>query len=293
MKKMKKFLFSILCHISPKFATQILFYKRLRTKLNLNSPKTFNEKLQWLKLNKYNDNKLVTICADKHAVRKYIHNLGLDHLLNEIYYTWDNEKKIAWNKLPEKFVLKCNHGAGYNIICNNKNSLDIKQTQKTLKKWMQENYWINTVELCYKNINKRIICEKLIETESGSLPYDYKVFCFDGTPKFVMVCTERETQKPKYYFMTENWEILPYGLDYQNIKNTPTLQKPQGFEKLFKYAKKLSEPFPFVRVDFYLDNGNVIFGELTFTPAAGYDLELNTPENPHVDLEIGKLLKLK
>ncbi|CAM3839166.1 ATP-grasp fold amidoligase family protein [Xenorhabdus thuongxuanensis] len=293
MKHLKRFVFTILCHISPKLATQILFYKRLRKKINFNFPETFNEKLQWLKLNKYDNNKLVTTCADKYAVREYIQNLGLDHLLNEIYYTWDNENEIAWEKLPQKFVLKCNHGAGYNIICNNKDSLDIQQAKEKIKKWMKENYWINTVELCYKKINKKIICEKFIETESGALPYDYKVFCFNGIPKFVMVCTERETKKPKYYFMTKDWEILPYGLDYQKFKSTLKIPKPQGFEKLFDYAKTLSEPFPFVRVDFYLDNGNVIFGELTFTPAAGYDAELNNPENPYADLEIGKLLNLK
>ncbi|CAM3321833.1 ATP-grasp fold amidoligase family protein [Xenorhabdus nematophila] len=187
--------------------------------------------------------------------------------------------------------MKCNHGAGYNIICKNKDSLDINGTVKKLNVWMKEDYWRKAVELVYKDIPKKIICEKFIETSDGSLPYDYKIFCFNGRPEFVMVCTERESEKPKFYFMDKNWQLLPYGLDYLDA-DVNKLEKPCNFEKLFYYATKLSQPFPFVRVDLYLNDGVITFGELTFIHSAGMDKELNNDQNKHIDKIIGDLIEL-
>ncbi|WP_258086308.1 ATP-grasp fold amidoligase family protein [Xenorhabdus bovienii] len=292
IKKIRRKILYHLCEYYPEFVTKLLFYRRFGKKLNLGNPITFNEKLQWLKLKEYKDNSLVTLCADKYAAREYIIKSGCSDILNEIYYVWNNTDKINWDSLPNKFVLKCNHGAGYNIICKDKNELNISNAKYKLEKWMKHDYWRNSVELCYKNITKQIICEKFIETSTGSLPYDYKVFCFNGKPLFVMLCTERETDKPKYYFMDKEWNILPYGLDYLELKDKSSLKKPDGYEKLFHYAKKLSTPFPFVRVDFYLNDGKIIFGELTFTPAAGLDIELNNPKTINADEIIGDLLDL-
>ncbi|CDH00882.1 Glycosyltransferase [Xenorhabdus bovienii str. feltiae Moldova] len=277
----------------PTFMTKRLFKKKLNLELNIHTPRTFNEKLQWLKLNYYNNNPLVTTCADKYAVRNYITDLGHSEILNSIHHVWDNVEDIIWETLPNKFVLKCNHGAGYNIICRNKEELNQHKIRESLKKWMKEEYWVNTLELCYKNIPKKIICEDLIKTNDGSLPYDYKVFCFHGKPEFVMVCIERETKNPKFYFLDKNWDLLPYGLDYDKLPNNKMIKKPSGYEKLFYYAEELSKPFPFVRADFYLNNGNIIFGELTFVPAAGLDDELNNDNEKNVDDIIGALIDIE
>ncbi|EMJ5972597.1 TPA: glycosyl transferase [Proteus mirabilis] len=295
-KNSSKFFFykilKLICFFSPEIATRILYKRRLGKKLNLASPKTFNEKLQWLKLNRYKNNPLVTKCADKYAVREYIKEKGLEHTLNDLIGIWDNPEDITWEKLPHKFAMKCNHGAGYNIICNNKDKLNKKETQSILKKWMDEDYWIKTIELCYKNIEKKIICEKFIETEDGSFPFDYKIFCFNGKATFIMLCTQRETKKPKYFFVDKNWKLLPYGLDFNDTNSFNKIKKPNNLNILFNYAERLAEPFPFVRADFYLDNEKIIFGELTFVPAAGYDDELNNDSSNNIDLEIGHLLKL-
>ncbi|MGJ0576531.1 ATP-grasp fold amidoligase family protein [Xenorhabdus bovienii] len=285
-----------LYHLSkycPELVTKRLYYRAFGKSLNIDNPNTFNEKLQWLKLKKYKNNSLVTLCADKHSVREYIINSGCSEILNEIYYSWDNVDEINWDKLPNKFVLKCNHGAGYNIVCKDKKALKFNEIKRKLSRWMAHDYWKLAVEFCYKDIPKKIICEKFIETKDGHLPYDYKVFCFNGKPLFVMLCTERETKKPKYYFVDKNWNILPYGLDYLKLKNPKALEKPEGYLTLFDYAEKLAKPFPFVRADFYLNDGNIIFGELTFIPAAGLDIELDNEMVNDVDQIFGDLLDLK
>ncbi|WP_311749502.1 ATP-grasp fold amidoligase family protein [Proteus terrae] len=292
MKYIRKKILRSLCICYPTLVTNLLYYRRFGKKLNLKNPTTFNEKLQWLKLNTYKNNPLVTQCADKYKARDYIKKLHCEDILNDIYYAWDSPSEIDWDNLPNKFVLKCNHGAGYNIVCRNKKKLNKDETLAILTQWMKEDYWKNSVELCYKDIPKKIICEKFIETKNKALPLDYKVFCFHGKAEFVMICTERESKKPKFFFMDKNWNLLPYGLDYNNIIDTSVLEKPIGYEKLFFYAEKLSKQFPFVRADFYLNDNVILFGELTFTPAAGLDIELNNKEIKNVDIIIGNLLDL-
>lgn len=292
IKHIRKKVLRSLCNSFPTLVTKLLYYRRFGKRLNLKRPKTFNEKLQWLKLNTYKNNLLVTQCADKYKVREYIKKTHCEDILNDIYYTWNSPLEINWEALPNKFVLKCNHGAGYNIVCRDKEKLNQDKIITTLTKWMKEDYWKNSVELCYKDIPKKIICEKFIETESKELPLDYKVFCFHGKAEFVMICTDRESQKPKFFFVDKDWNLLPYGLDYKYITDASILTKPIGYEKLFFYAEKLSKPFPFVRADFYLNDNNILFGELTFTPAAGLDIELNNKEIRNVDIIIGNLLNL-
>ncbi|CDG15853.1 ATP-grasp fold amidoligase family protein [Xenorhabdus doucetiae] len=291
LKILRNKLFYHGCGLFPEFVTKSIYKQRLNQQLNLKNPVTFNEKLQWLKLNTYKDNNLVIKCADKFSVRDYVSENGCQEILIPIYASWDKASDIDWSKLPNKFVMKCNHGAGYNIICKDKSNLNIDKTVKKLNNWMKEDYWRKAVELVYRDIPKKIICEKFIETSNGALPYDYKIFCFNGKPKFVMVCTERESEKPKFYFMDENWHLLPYGVDYLDA-NISKLEKPQNFEKLFDYAMKLAKPFPFVRVDLYLNDGIINFGELTFIHSAGMDRELNNEENKNIDKIMGDLIKL-
>ncbi|HEY4601036.1 MAG TPA: ATP-grasp fold amidoligase family protein [Cerasibacillus sp.] len=278
---------SLLSMLSPTFATKLLYKEYFGKSLDLKNPETLNEKVQWLKLNTYNNNHLVTQCADKYQVRKYVEESGCSEILNDLINVWDSVDKIEWDILPYKFALKVNHGCGYNIICNDKSKLNIKRAEAQLEKWMKEDFWKLRAEINYKYIPKRIICEKYIETESGLLPDDYKFYCFNGEPKFVMLCVGREKGRPKFFYFDREWNLMPYTRDA--IENPDIkIEKPDGIDEMFKYAEKLCKPFPFVRADFYLDKGKTIFGELTFTPSAGLD----TKRLPETDKILGDFLKL-
>lgn len=270
-KKIKMIMKKIIVTISPNIASRMLYRVAFNRKINLNNPITLNEKVMWLKLNTYYKNDLITKCADKYKVREYIEETGNGELLNILIGSWDKVEDIDWGILPDKFVIKCNHGAGYNLICKDKERLDIEKAKKTLNKWLREDYWKKFAETNYKYIPKKIICEEFLETDTGELPEDYKVYCFNGKATCVMVCTDRENGHPKFYYFNKNWDMLPYSTDALNATVDFKLEKPDGFEKMFEYAEKLAKPFPFVRVDFYLVHGKVIFGELTFTPAGALD----------------------
>lgn len=274
--------------ISPKITTKLLYKRAFAKKLDLKNPKTLNEKIQWLKLNTYYKNELVTACVDKYKVREYIKDKDLVHTLNELIGVWRTVEEIDWEQLPNKFVLKCNHGAGYNIVCQDKKTFNVESAKEMLAKWMKEDYWKLYAEVNYKYVDKRIICEKFIETKNGELPTDYKVYCFNGQPQYIMLCEGRETNDTKYYFVDRNWKIAPLNRDSMNTSENFVIEKPKNFDLLFKYAEILSEPFPFVRVDFYLENGEVYFGELTFTPGGG--LDYNRLES--TDTLFGNLLSL-
>lgn len=269
--KLKSGYTKFLVLISPKYATKVLYKSTFRKKLDLERPQTLNEKVQWLKLNTYYNNPLVSQCADKYKVRDYVIQCGCGEILNELYLTWNRVDEIDWKSLPDKFAIKCNHGCGYNIVCSNKSNLDENSTKRTLKRWMKEDYWKVYAEVNYKYIEKKIICEKFLEPQDGTMLSDYKVYCFNGKAEYVMLCLGREEGHPRFYYFDRNWQLLPYSKDGLEVKDGKKFIKPDGFELLFEYAEKLASPFPFVRADFYLVDGEVIFGELTFTPSAGLD----------------------
>lgn len=279
----------LLSTISPRISSKVLYKRNFGKKLNLNNPITLNEKLMWLKLNTYYNNPLITKGADKYKVREYIKERGCEEILNDIIGVWDSVDQIDWELLPNKFVIKCNHGCGYNIICENKEEFDIEDAKQKLNKWMKEEYWKIYAEVNYKFISKKIICEKYLETEDGYLPNDYKVYCFNGKPKYIMVCVGREDKKPKFYFFDVEWKLVPLNKDSKNAPKGFSIEKPKGINEIFKYAERLCQPFPFVRADFYLVKGKVIFGELTFTPAAALDVN----RLPETDFKFGNMLNLE
>lgn len=278
----------LLSVISPELASKFLYRRAFGKKLDLNKPITLNEKLMWLKLNTYYNNPLITQCADKYRVRDYITQCGCPEILNDLIAIWDSVDEINWDLLPNKFVLKCNHGSGYNIICSNKMEFDIEKAKIQISKWMKEDYWKLYAEVNYKYIEKKIICEKYIETDNGLVPDDYKVYCFNGKPYCVMVCVGRDNGKPKYYFFDMDWNILPINRDSKNIPDNFLMEKPQGIDQLFKYTEVLCKGFPFVRADFYLAKGKTIFGELTFTPAGALD----SNRLPETDKMFGDMLQI-
>ncbi|WP_058972954.1 ATP-grasp fold amidoligase family protein [Type-D symbiont of Plautia stali] len=273
-------------NISPEFSAKAHYYIKFKKKLNLRNPTNFNEKIQWLKFNEYKGD-IYTLCADKYKVREYIISKGCGEILNELYGVYDNPQAIDYDALPEKFAMKCNHGAGYNIICDNKSSLDVEKTNKKLNEWLKQDFSSHFVEPQYKKIERKILCEKFIENESGGFPDDYKFYCFNGKPYAVMVCIGREKGTPKFYYFDMDWNPLPFEDTIELINDNQLPEMPEGFHKMKEYAFKLATDFKFVRADFYLLNGQVIFGELTFTPSAGLDVTLQ-----EADVILGGQLKL-
>lgn len=233
--------------------------------VDLKNPKTFSEKLQWYKLNAKNP--LMVVCADKVAVRDYLKDLGYGYLLNDIYGVYGNVKDIDFNKLPEQYVLKAAHGSGQNIIVKNKAELNVRHAKRMLKTWLKQDISWSGREWVYSKMPRRIVAEKFLKDESGELR-DYKFFCFNGKPTYMQLEVGRFTDKNTRNFYDMDWNLMPFG---KELPHNPDIvvEKPEKFEEMKEIAKKLSEPFQYVRVDLYQVNGKVYFGELTFFPAGG------------------------
>jgi hypothetical protein len=253
----------LLNQMSPVLATKVLHRRVTREFPNLDNPTKFNDKLQWLKL--YWNNPLVARSADKYEMYNYVREFGDPIVLNNLLAVYNNVDEIDWDLLPNKFALKCTHGCGYNIVTKDKSELDKNQVCKQLNEWMNEKFGKRSLEFHYDEIQPKIILEKYIENKAGLLPIDYKVYCFNGEPKLVLVCSEREKGLKLDFFDLE-WNRLNIG--YKKDESNNVVSKPSCFDDMVKHARLLSKPFPFVRVDFYDKDGVAILGELTFTPAA-------------------------
>ena len=283
IKKIGKKFFEILTKISPKFSTTILYIMRTGQIPNLKNPKNFNEKMTKLKLEDYNNNEQISNLADKYEVRKYVEEKGLKEILNEIYGIYDNEEQINFTELPDKFALKCTHGCAYNIICKDKENLNISEAKDKLKRWLKEKYGYATQELHYTRIKPRIIAEKYLCDENDKMPLDYKIYCFHGKAKCILVCSERD-EKLKLSYYDLNWNRLKY--EKEDWSSKENIKKPENLQKMIQYAEKLSGKYHFVRVDLYNEKGKIIFGELTFTPACCCAPYYSKEGN----MELGKLL---
>lgn len=274
---------SLLLKISPIIATKLIYRERVGEKLNLDSPKNFNEKIQWLKL--FWLNPLVIQCGDKFGVRLYAEEKGLKHLLPKVYGVYSNPDDIEFDKLPNKFAIKVTSGCGYNIICLNKNKLKIQKVKRQLSKWLNSDYSLKAAEIHYSKMEPRIICEEYIETDQGNFPIDYKVYCFNGEPRYILVTPERETGYKRLLFDLD-WN--PIDFEKKPSITSVTVNKPSSLDEMLKASKILSKPFPFVRIDFYDLNGKAILGEMTFTPAAG----LATHYKEDFSLKLGNMIQL-
>lgn len=286
--KTNLFIRYLLTWISPKLNIRF-FYKRCHGKYpDLKNPKTLDEKIQWMKLNYYPGNDLVYQCADKFRVREYVKKCGLGFILNELLCTFRSPEEIDWDKLPEKFVLKWNFGCGGNIICHDSSKLDKELAIKELKYFQKIKAHLIAAEPQYE-MEKVLLCEKLIETADGSAPVDYKFYCFNGKAEYVLCCVGRgENERPAFYFFDREWKLQRLNRSSLNLPADFSVPKPEGIDQLFEYAEKLSAPFPFVRADFYLENGKPYFGELTFTPSGGFD----AGRLPETDLFFGEKVEL-
>lgn len=244
------------------------FKASMGKELDLENPTTFNEKLQWIKL--YDRDPAYTVMADKHLVKDYVaQKLGAQYIIPTLG-VWDDPEDIDFDILPQRFVLKCNHNSGLGMyICHDKSQMDKKAVIKGLKKGLQENYYLSCREWPYKDIPRKIIAEKYMEDASGGL-VDYKVHCFGGEPKFILVCGDRFSGKGLTEdFVTPGWERM--DVKRPGIKlSEQLLEKPAELEEILELSKALAADIPFARTDFYIIDHKVYFSEITFFPAAGF-----------------------
>lgn len=258
-------------------------------KLDLDNPRTFNEKLQWLKLNDHNP--LYTKLVDKYAVKDYVASvIGKEYIIPTLG-VWEEPEDIEWDKLPERFVLKTTHGGGSSgvVICKNKDSFDKKTAISKLQQSMKQDIYRTLREWPYKNVPHRVISEQYIEIgpNNNDLP-DYKFFCFDGEVKGLFVATDRQTQgvDVKFDFFDADFNHLPLRQGHDQAEVTPV--KPANFELMKDLASKLSKGIPQVRVDFYDLGYCVLFGEMTFFHFSG-----SMPFEPEEwDYRFGEWIKL-
>lgn len=253
--------------------------------LDLENPKTFNEKLQWLKL--YNRKPEYTMMVDKYKVREYIAQTLREEYLIPLLGVWDDPDEIDFDALPDQFVLKCNHNSGLGMcICKDKSKLDIPKVKAELRKGLKQDYYLTGREWPYKDVPRKIVAEKYMEDASGELR-DYKFYCFNGVMKFVMINSDRNTPKPTradYFDRNFNWLDFTWGYSHAEVQP----QKPEQFEKMVAIAEKLAAGLPHIRIDLYECNGQIYFGELTFFDGGGFD----KIEPVEWDYKIGDMLKL-
>ncbi|BES66425.1 ATP-grasp fold amidoligase family protein [Gottschalkiaceae bacterium SANA] len=264
---------------------KIKYRLKVGKKLNLNDPKGFNEKIQWLKIHEHN--KLHTQLVDKYEVRSWVADkIGSEYLvpLIGVYEALD---QIDFDALPDQYVLKCSHDSGGVFICHSRQSFDTKKVSKKLKRSLKRNYYYGGREWQYKHVQPRLICERLlIEPHTDSVP-DYKFMCFNGKVKCSFVCSERKQASGlKVDFFDLDWNRMPFERHYKN--SNAIIEKPKNYLAMIRLAEILAEGFRFVRVDFYEVSGRIYFGELTFHPGSGF--ERFSPE--YYDELLGSWIKL-
>jgi hypothetical protein len=251
--------------------------------LDLEHPKSFNEKIQWLKLN--DKNPLKTKYADKYLVKDFVKNTIGEEYVIPLLGVWDRFEDIDFDKLPEKFVLKTNNGCGTNIIVDDKSTFDKKSARKKINKWLKTNYAFQYgYEMQYNSIKPKIIAEEFIG--KGKAPDDYKVWCFNGKVEYIQYLTDRDTEL-KMAFYDTNWHKQDFVYTYK--KCDFEVPKPVNLELMINLASKLSQHFEHVRVDFYiLPNNQIKFGEMTFTSCSG----VSKWSDEDINLKLGSMIKL-
>lgn len=251
--------------ISDKKYLELFFYAYQGKKLNLDNPNTFNEKLQWLKL--YDRNPLYTELSDKYLVREYVKETIGEQYLTRLYGVWDKVNGTILNDLPNQFVLKCNHDSGSVVICRDKRSVDWKKAFAKLNKNVSKNYYWKSREYNYLNIQRRIIAEEYLTDGNNDELTDYKVFCFDGEAKFIQVDSGRFSNHIRNFYDCD-WNFL--DVEYGCKNDSKRLdRRPDELPEILALAEKLSKGMPHVRVDFYVSNHRVYFGEMTFHHGGG------------------------
>ncbi len=268
--------------LPDKLFLQLMYRNHMGIRLDLKNPRRFSEKLQWLKL--YDRKPLYTQIVDKYAVRSYIEKIvGPEHLI-PLLAVYDSVAEIDWAALPDAFALKCTHGSGYNIICSDKQTLDIAAAEKKLKLWLKSNWFYNSREWPYKHVRPRLICEKFM-SEQTNAPDDYKVMCFAGVPHFIQLHKNRFTDH-QMEILDVNWQALPLSSTFKLAKETSP--KIALLDEVLEIAAKLAQGFPFIRIDLFIVNQMIYCNEMTLYDGTGF-LRFN-PD--HFDFAFGDLIEL-
>lgn len=245
---------------------RLMFRAKMGTKLDLENPKTFNEKVQWLKI--YDRKPIYTDLVDKYKVRDYINTVIGGEYLVPLIGVWDDPNQIDFDKLPDQFVLKCNHNSGTVVICKDKSQLDTKKTKEYLGKKLKKNFFWGGREWPYKDVKPKIICEKYLENKGTQGLTDYKIYCFGGAPKLIMIATDRYTAAETHFdYFDEDFRWL--DLEWENRHSETPPPKPEKYEEMIEIARKLSTGIPQVRVDLYEVDEKIYFGEMTFYDGSG------------------------
>ncbi len=244
----------------------LLFRGQFHKKLNFANPQTYNEKLQWLKLN---DRKpLYHTIVDKYEVKSYVASkIGSQYVIPTLG-VWDNPDEIDFESLPQKFVLKCTHDSGSTIVCHNKDLLDIKMVKKKLNGCLKRStFWFGR-EWPYKDLKPRVIAEQLLESESENGLDDYKVLCFHGEPKLIEVHSGRYTTHHTMEYYDTNWQRKDIQQTRYQMAEIPQMM-PSPLAEMLELSAELSKDFIHIRVDWYIIKSQLFFGELTFYDASG------------------------
>lgn len=272
----------IIAKINPVILNKLMYRVLLKKRMNLKQPTTFNEKINWLKMYVYPKDKIYSDYADKYKLHLILKQLKLSKYSVKLLGAWNNPKNIDWDKLPTQFVLKCNHGSKYNIICKDKYTFDKEAAIKKLSKWFKEDFGLVSGELHYSNINRKIICEEFL----GDNLKDFQIWCSHGQILFTVYIDSPHGVNRKVTY-DENWNRLNFVTSLPKIEQE--IPKPKKFNEMIKIAKMVSKKFVFLRLDFYIMNNNdVKISEMTFSPASGF-----VSWNPEkMDIEIGKRINL-
>lgn len=271
--------------LPDKIYLKLKFYIIFHKKLNLKSPTTYNEKLQWLKL--YNRKKIYTQMVDKYEVKKYVANIIGEEYIIPTLGVYDKFDDIDFQKLPKQFVIKCTHDSGGLVICKDKDSFNYEQAKIKINKSLKNNYFYSGREWPYKNVKPRIIIEKYMEDMKTKELRDYKFFCFDGKVECFKIDFNRQTRHQANYY-DKNGNLLKFGEEICPPDFTEKLELPINLRLMIELAEKLSKGIKFIRVDFYEMNEKAYFGELTFYPASGFGKFI--PKE--WDMKLGEWIKL-
>ena len=242
--------------------TKLTYRVRMGEKLNIEAPKKYNEKLQWLKL--YDHNPIYPTLVDKYAVKDYVKNLIGEQYVIKTLGVWDTFDEIDFDALPQKFVLKTTHGGGNSgvVICRDKSGFNLKSAKEKMDKSLHKDAYMVSREWPYKSVPRRIIAEEYMEDKKTGELRDYKFFCFDGEPKALFVASERQNrEEPCFDFFDTEYNHLDLRCSHPLADVPP--EKPESFDEMMELARKLSKGFPHIRVDLYDINGKPYFGELT------------------------------
>ncbi len=253
--------------IPDKAYLSIQYWLYMKSCINWKSPATFTEKIQWLKINRRED--ILHKLVDKYEVKEYVASIIGEEYIIPTYGVWNDAKDIDFDALPDKFVLKCTHSSHASVICKDKSKLDIKAAIEILNSGLKTSPYKKYREWAYKDVEPRIIAEEFMENVGDDDLTDYKFYCFGGHAEYCQVIKDRSANESIDFF-DRNWQLQEFiGLNPKAIHSSEAIRSPKEYTKMLEIADRLSQGFPFVRIDLYDVNGKIYFGEITFYPGAG------------------------